>query len=286
VARKAKPKPPPEAEPEADARPVAGEESPSCLLRSLPDTMLVAAADKATAINPVNAPPVSNALMASVPGPEAVQFLAMLTTKYWGPQPRVLSVSFMETTAVSLQDKIILYMNAWKQSGCVGFKRTAGQGDVRISRGGSGYWSYLGTDILLVPRNQPTMTLQGVVTKSPDDIWSRVVPHEAGHSLGYIHEHLRAEFIRNIDPVKCVAYFQRTYGWSAQMTNQNVLTPLDERTLMGTPADQDSVMAYQLPAQIMRNGEAVRGGTHIIPSDHEFNARVYPKPGGTPRDVA
>jgi len=283
MTRKAKPKPPPE--PEADAEPVA-DESPSCLLKSLPETMLVAAADKATAINPVNAPMASNALMASVPGPEAIQFLALITTKYWGPTPRVLSVSFLEATAVSLQNKILLYMNAWKQSGCISFRRTDGQGDVRISRGGQGYWSYLGTDITMVPADQPTMNLQGVVTKSPADVWDRVVPHETGHSLGFPHEHLRADFVRQIDPVKAVAYFRRTYGWSAQMTQQNVLVPLDERTLMGGPADQDSIMAYQLPSAIMRNNEPVRGGTHIIPSDHEFNARVYPKPGGTPRDVA
>jgi hypothetical protein len=48
---------------------------------------------------------------------------------------------------------------------------------------------------------------------------------------------------------------------------------------MGTPADQDSIMCYQLPGAITRNGLPIRGGRDINQTDYEFVGRIYPKPG-------
>ena len=39
-------------------------------------------------------------------------------------------------------------------------------GKVRITRDLAGYWSYLGTDILLIPPDQPTMCLQGFTERT------------------------------------------------------------------------------------------------------------------------
>ena len=52
-------------------------------------------------------------------------------------------------------------MNAWSQTAGVSFVETRGVGKVRISRNQAGYWSYLGTDILHIPTNRPTLNLQG-----------------------------------------------------------------------------------------------------------------------------
>jgi hypothetical protein len=152
MARKIKSKGDGASEPESEA--------PSCLLKSLPEAMLVAAAEHAVEVNPVNAPMLPQQMLASVHLPEAPQFLALLTTKYWGPRPRTLSVQFLDTPNATLRKKLLSYMNAWSKSGCIKFAATTGRGDVRLTRDGSGYWSYMGTDILLVPRNQPTMCLQ------------------------------------------------------------------------------------------------------------------------------
>ena len=60
----------------------------------------------------------------------------------------------------------------------------------RISRGSEGYWSYLGTDIRLIPRNRPTMNLQGFTMNTSESEYKRVVRHETGHTLGFPHEHI------------------------------------------------------------------------------------------------
>lgn len=80
-------------------------------------------------------------------------------------------------------------------------------GDVRISLAGSGYWSYLGTDILHIPSNQPTMNLQDFSMSTPESEYKRVVRHETGHTLGFPHEHLRKEIVDNIDRNKAYNYF-------------------------------------------------------------------------------
>jgi len=55
----------------------------------------------------------------------------------------------------------------------------------------SGYWSYLGTDILHIPKNRPTMCLENFSMDTLESEYKRVVRHETGHTLGFPHEHMR-----------------------------------------------------------------------------------------------
>lgn len=254
-----------------------------CTPKSLPTRLRVKAAETAVRINPVNAP-----LLAPVSGETAADTAALvnnparisvLTSKYWGPTPRRLTVSFMETAPADLRRRILSHMNAWGNTVCIQFAETRGTGNVRISRSADGYWSYLGTDVLLIPRNRQTMNLQGFTMSTPESEYKRVVRHETGHTLGFPHEHMRRALVARIDPNKAYAFFLRTQGWDRQTVDEQVLTPLDERSLMATPADQTSIMCYQLPGSITRDGRAITGGLDINRTDFTFAGRIYPKPG-------
>ena len=258
------------------------DEAPSCIPKSLPPRLLAKAASVARAINPLNAPVLGPMRDASPEIPLEPAHLTLLTSKYWGSQARRLTVSFMESTPQDLKNKILLHMNAWSTRIGISFVLTNGTGNVRISRAGSGYWSYLGTDVRLIPANRPTMNLQGFSMATPDSEYKRVVRHETGHTLGFPHEHMRRELVARIDPQKAYDYFLRTQGWSRTVVDQQVLTPLDQASIIGTPADQDSIMCYQLPGSITRDGRAIRGGTDINATDFQFAARIYPKPGASP----
>jgi Astacin (Peptidase family M12A) len=272
---------------DAEESTYAPEESQlSCIPKSLPQRLLVKAAEVAVEINPVNAPmfgPLAAMATELATGASDIvmdpQRIAVITGKYWGPTPRRLTVSFMESTPADLRARIISHLNAWTRTGCVEFMATQGTGEVRISRGSGGYWSYLGTDIRLIPRNRPTMNLQGFTMNTSESEYRRVVRHEAGHTLGFPHEHMRRELVARIDPEKAYEYFRRTQGWDRRMVDQQVLTPLDNRTIMFTPADQDSIMCYQLPGSITRDGQPIRGGMDVNQSDYAFVGRIYPKPG-------
>ena len=248
-----------------------------CSIKALPKRLLIKAAAHARRINPVNAPMAAQIGRNSGLGVMDPMQIAVLTAKYWGPTPRQLTVSFMESTPADLRSRILGHMNAWTQTACISFVETGGTGDVRISREGSGYWSYLGTDIKLIPTNRPTMNLQEFSMSTQESEYHRVVRHETGHTLGFPHEHMRKGLIARIDPDKAYRYFLATQGWDKAMVDAQVLTGLDKASLMGTPEDQTSIMCYQLPASITNDGQPILGGTDINPTDFEFAGRIYPK---------
>jgi hypothetical protein len=259
-------------------------EPQSCIVQSLPSRLLTKAAEDAVSINPQNAP-VLGSMMGAADLPLDPMHLTVLTSKYWGPQPRQLTVSFMGSTPQNLKARILQHMNAWSRCSCISFVLTNGTGDVRISRGAGGYWSYLGTDIRLIPANNPTMNLQGFTMNTSEGEYKRVVRHETGHTLGFPHEHMRRALIARIDRQKAYAYFLQHYGWSQTMVDQQVLTPLPQGSFMGTPADQDSIMCYQLPGSITTDGQPIRGGLDIDATDCRFASEIYPLVGSAPSDM-
>jgi hypothetical protein len=256
------------------------DEYPSCVLKTLPGRLAIAAAQTAMKINPVNGPAFGAmpeaAMSLDVTNPLRI---AVVVSKYWGPTPRQLTVSFMESTPADLRARLLTHMNEWAKSGCISFVETQGVGQVRISREGGGYWSYLGTDILHIPQDRQTMNLEAFTMDTPESEYRRVVRHETGHTMGFPHEHMRQELVALIDPNKAYEYFQQTQGWNRAMVDAQVLTPLDQKSIMGTPPDQTSIMCYQLPGSITINGNPIVGGLDVNATDAAFDAQIYPKPG-------
>jgi len=255
-----------------------------CVPKSLPRAQWVAAARMASEINPVNHPPIER-LARVMPGfvPTA-EHIAVLTTKYWHTNGVRLTVGFLDGPPAALRARIVSHMNAWAESANVAFEQTATDPQVRIARAeADGYWSYLGTDILSIDPERPTMNLEAFTMDTPESEFHRVVRHETGHTLGFPHEHMRRELVDLIDPEKAIAYFQATQGWSAEEVRQQVLTPIEESSLLGTVhADPHSIMCYQIPGSITKDGKPIIGGVDIDPSDYAFAAKIYPNPGEVP----
>jgi hypothetical protein len=250
-----------------------------CRVRELPPGTWVEAARRAIRLNALNAParPPSLAAMAPLP-PE---HLAALTGKAWPASGVRLTVSFLDGPDRATRDKILAHANSWARTANVAFTEVPSGGQVRISRtAGQGYWSYLGTDVLGIPAGEPTMNLESFDAGStPDSEFYRVVEHEFGHTLCWPHEHTRKEIVVRIDPGAAEAYFLRYDGWDAETVRQQVLTVTPDDLITALPADVRSVMAYGLPAEIMRDGIAVPGGTRINDEDAALAAKMYPKSG-------
>ena len=255
----------------------AGHEMPSCSIKLLPERLRVPAAETAIRKDPAN-----GIGFASVNGAAAALgihplSITLMVSKYWGRAQRQLTVSFIEQPESELRARILSHMNIWSTRCGVSFIETQGVGQVRISLQGAGYWSYLGTDILHIPENLPTMNLQDFSMSTPESEYHRVVRHETGHTLGFAHEHMRQELVERIDPEKAYDYFLRTQGWDKKMVDMQVLTPLNKSDIMGTPADQTSIMCYQLPSEITKDGEPIVGGLDVNETDFGFAAKIYPK---------
>jgi hypothetical protein len=254
-----------------------------CRPRSLPPERLAAAARRAVEINPANS--VQHRGVVRTPsgrrgGPRR---LAVLIGRRWPASGVRLSVKFMDNPAKELRTRILLHMNAWGKTANVVFTETRGAGQVRIARLDSpadmaGYWSWVGTEILEVPKEEPTFNLEGFTMRTPESEFLRVVRHEAGHTLGFEHEHMRAALVNRIDRAKAIAFFDRDQGWTPQEVEEQVLTPLAAKSIMGTvESDPLSIMCYQIPGEITKNGKPIVGGVDINAKDYAFAASIYPK---------
>jgi hypothetical protein len=214
--------------------------------------------------------------------------LALLVGNRWPATGMTLTVQFLDNPSKELRRKILLHMNAWSQSCSIRFVESDNTGMVRIARldgppDMAGYWSYVGTQILGIDSDQPTLNLEGFTLKTSEDEFKRVVRHEAGHTLGFEHEHMRSDLVKKIDRRKAIAYFDRTQGWTEKETIEQVLTPLSKKSILGTTeSDPLSIMCYEIPAEITKDGQPILGGIDINPNDFQFAAKVYPKTSSQP----
>jgi hypothetical protein len=191
-------------------------------------------------------------------------------------------VGFLDNPPASLRKRILSHMSAWAKTANVQFTEAKSDPQVRIARASNppelaGYWSYEGTDILSIPANEPTM-------KTEASEFFRVVRHETGHTLGFPHEHMRLQLVKLIDEAKAIAFFGSTQGWTPDEVRAQVLTPLEESQLLATPkADPHSIMCYQIPGNLTKNGKPILGDVDIDKSDYAFAASICPKPQAAPK---
>lgn len=254
----------------------------ACTPKYLPAEMAEPAAATAIAQNPTNRPNTNGASTNdhSILSPSHI---AVLVSKWWSSKGVDLTVAFMEQTQNDLKNRLLSHMNAWGEYANIRFRLSATDPQVRITRALEGYWSYLGTDILHINKNEATMCLQGFTMQTSEAEFRRVVRHETGHTMGCPHEHMRSAIVDRIDVQKAIAYFRQTQGWSAAMVMNQVLKPLAESSLMGSPdADETSIMAYNLPGIITKDGRPIIGGDDIAPQDIEFIGKIYPKQSAPP----
>ena len=253
----------------------------ACTPKMLPHDMWLPAAHRAIAENPLNHAPV-NQLSMAVPGFHATpEHLAVMVTKYWKIGGVHLTVGFLDGPSAALRARIVRHMNAWAATANVRFHQSKVSPQVRIARtAGDGYWSYLGTDILSIAADQPTMNLDSFTMSTPESEFHRVVRHETGHTIAFPHEHMRRELVNRIDRAKAIAFYGQTQGWDKQTVIEQVLTPIEDLQLLATPtADMNSIMCYQIPGSITKDGKPIVGGLDIDPIDFAFAGSIYPKAG-------
>lgn len=253
----------------------------TCTPRLLPQERQVEAAKNAIETYSKNLPPGidENGLDA-----EHGDRLAIVINKWWGPEVD-LTVGFLDSPSQEFRRMILEHMSAWGRDANVRFVETDTDPVVRISRlsdadqmGMGGYWSYVGTDVKLISKDEPTLNLEGFTESTPISEFHRVVRHEAGHTLGFPHEHMRKELVERLDREKVIQSYMASQGWTEQEVVNQVLTPLEEASILGTSVtDQTSIMCYQIEGTLTIDGEPILGGTDINDLDHQFAASVYPK---------
>ena len=262
----------------------------ACVPRYLPPSRAAEAAKVAIDTNPANAATHRETMRTPIGRRGGARRLTIVRAYRWPAAGKKLTVKFLDSAPKDLQKHILLHMNAWAKTANVEFVLTSGNAEVRIARLDSpvsmaGYWSYVGTQILgIKDQDEPTLNLEGFTMKTSESEFKRVVRHEAGHTMGFEHEHMRSEIVSKIDREAAFRYFDITQGWTRKETEEQVLTPLKKKSVMGTAeSDPLSIMCYQLPGEIMKGGKPVPGGKDINKKDFTFASFCYPKKVKAPR---
>ena len=142
-----------------------------CRPKILHPDMLANAARRALAINPANEAERHTIERTPAGRRGGERRIAVVIGRKWPAKGVQLSVSFMDSPKSDLRKRILLHMNAWGQKANVKFAETSGVGQVRIARleppeEEAGYWSYVGTDILEIDKDKPTMNLEGFTMRN------------------------------------------------------------------------------------------------------------------------
>ena len=254
-----------------------------CRPRSLPRKRHDSATRRAVEVNPANSVEVRRVLRTPIGRRGGAKRLAVVKGRRWPATGVRLTVSFMDTPSRELRRRILEHMNAWDKTANVVFRETRGVGQVRIARldepeDMAGYWSWIGTEILEIDEDEPTLNLEGFTTKISEAEFRRVVRHEAGHTLGFEHEHMRSDLVKKIDRAKAIRFYDVDQGWTPREVEEQVLTPLKNSSIMGTTeSDTHSIMCYQIPSSITKDGKPIVGGRYINKKDFAFAASIYPR---------
>jgi hypothetical protein len=204
-------------------------------------------------------------------GPIHPMSAALLTSSHWAPG-RLLRVAFRGGTRAARQEWLDAAAT-WMKYANIRFKQvTSGPAEVRVTFEPGGSWSYIGTQILAIPGDQPTMNIGW-----PDDMGRTL--HEIGHTLGLIHEHQNPLAKIHWNRAAVLAYYAGPPNyWPPEETIANVLEPVNPATLTNGGFDRLSIMLYAIPEELVEDkADATPWNTCLSAGDEGFIAKIYPK---------
>jgi len=160
----------------------------------------------------------------------------------------------------------------------------ASNSEIRVAFQQGGSWSNIGTDAKQVDASEATMNYGWLDSETPDDEYSRVVLHEFGHALGFVHEHQNP--INEIQWNKEVVYAYyagEPNKWDRATVDRNIFARYATAETQYTRFDPTSIMEYPIPKEHTLNGFSVGWNKVLSPMDKCYASSVaYPKAGAQP----
>lgn len=247
-----------------------------CIDRTLPTSRLLPASRAAIAENPANAPAIPRGSQLPGAAIDAPAALAALTGKLWQPG-RTLRVTFLDGDP-EVQGRIEPFAHEWSKYANLRFAfGNDASAEIRISFKQPGSWSYIGTDALSIPRDQPTMNFGWLTKTTPAEEYARVVIHEFGHAVGCIHEHQNPATDVPWHKEAVYAYYAGPpNNWSKEQVDTNLFTRYSATLTQFSAFDRDSIMLYPIPNDFTIGDFEVGWNRALSPTDKQFVATLYP----------
>lgn len=143
---------------------------------------------------------------------------------------------------------------------------------------GMGSWSYVGTDCLAAPEDQPTMNLGWLTSETRDEEYSRVVLHEFGHALGCIHEHQHPAGGIPWNVAAVLRYYTTPpHNWTPDRVELNLFKRYDSNQTQFSAFDPQSIMLYPVPNDLTEGDFEVGWNRELSETDKNYIGQVYAK---------
>ncbi|GGH44072.1 hypothetical protein GCM10008014_05230 [Paenibacillus silvae] len=245
---------------------MTNQEKHSCMLAILPPELQAEANRLAVEENPDNMPKDSS----------DNKELAMIKGKRWKPG-RTIKVSFMDGDPV-IQANVERHAREWEKYANIHFSFVKDpNAEIRISFKHVGSWSFLGTDCLARPKNEPTMNFGWFTRNTSQEEYSRTVIHEFGHALGCPHEH--SSPLSNIKWNKQAVYdyyMGKPNYWTKEQIDANLFFKYTLSEAFATPFDPKSIMVYPIPNSQTMDDFEVAMNSRLSDQDKQFISQMYP----------
>jgi serralysin len=205
--------------------------------------------------------------------------LAGLPEQLWSGKQRILPVRFMNG-APTLQRKVMQAALEWcKHANIYFYKTDRLDAPVRVQFSPGPSWSYIGTAALALQDEPtvPTVTFGWLTAGTPLDEVSRVVLHEFGHVLGFVHEHQSpASGIPWDTEAVYETFSQEPYCWTEQEILHNIIKRHAASQSNHSEFDPHSIMLYAIPPELTK-GQFQTSWNHVLsPTDKRYIADLYP----------
>lgn len=252
-----------------------GEKLPHvCLDMILPPELQVEAAEKAVEENPSNLPVFRHRPGMGV-APSPLQ-LALVTGKKW-QNGRTLHVRFLGGQA-QIQNKVKQFAMQWTQHANIKLEfDNSPNAEIRIAFQSDGSWSYIGTDNLVIPKDQATMNFGWFTASTPDEEVERTVVHEFGHALGCIHEHQHPSAGIPWDRDAVFRYYMGPpNNWTRAQVETNLFQRYGATQTQFSAFDTKSIMLYPVDNALTLGNFEIGWNKKLSDTDKEFIGVAYP----------
>lgn len=214
------------------------------------------------------------------------QGLTVFTEKMWSPGD-IITVGFYsnETTPLVIS-KVKIYARVWESFANIKFQFIDDVNQAKIKVGfakDNTSWSWVGRDVLNDTTGEKTVNFGWFNDQTNETEFRRVIVHEFGHVLGFIHEHQSPAAGIPWDKAKVYAYFGGSpNNWSKATIDHNIFDAFSATSTNFSAYDRLSIMHYFFPQELVTDGSMFTNNTNLSTTDMQFTKQVYPFPSTPP----
>lgn len=203
------------------------------------------------------------------------------TFKMWSPGD-VITVGFATGEASSfIINKVKEIAKEWEAIANIKFQFVdLSQAKVRVGFAKDGTsWSWVGREVLTNPFNVKTVNFGWFDNNTSETEFRRVILHEFGHVLGFVHEHQSPAAGISWDKEKVYAFFALPPDpWDRVTVDGNVLQKYSQSSTNFSAYDPLSIMHYFFSQNLTTDGTSFTSNSGFSPTDTQFSKTVYPFP--------